>query len=169
MIGPFRLAWRYITYHKFKTIVLIACITLTTSLPCALAIMLSRFNHQIVARADSTPLVVGAKGSRLDLTLHALYFTAKGTEMIKYGETDNVRADRLAAAIPLHCEFSARKSPLVGTSLEYFEFRQLHLASGRQITRLGDCVLGANVARRLNKGPGDWISLRRPGAPQRQF
>ena len=32
-----RLAWRYISYHKFKSIVMIACITLTVFLPTALA------------------------------------------------------------------------------------------------------------------------------------
>ena len=43
---------------------------------------------------------------------------------------------------------------LVGTSLEYLGFRGLQLASGRAMAVLGECVVGAEVARSLDLGPG---------------
>jgi putative ABC transport system permease protein len=61
----------------------------------------------------------------------------------------------LAVPIPLYIRHKARGAPIVGTSYEYFRFRNLHVAQGTQVARLGDCVLGANVARRLGLRPGD--------------
>jgi putative ABC transport system permease protein len=43
----------------------------------------------------------------------------------------------------------------VGTSLEYFSFRDLGLAQGRMMGMLGECVIGANVAARESVGVGD--------------
>ena len=81
MSRVFSLAWRYVLHHRFKSLLMILCIVLTLLMPIALSILLSSFNRQIVARADATPLVVGAKGSRVDLTMHALYFPVSYTHL----------------------------------------------------------------------------------------
>ena len=49
----------------------------------------------------------------------------------------------------------ARGFPIVGTTLDYFAFRQLQIRHGTTLIRLGDCVLGAGVARKLGLEPGD--------------
>ncbi len=149
------LAWRYVMYHKFKSIVMVSCITLTTVLPIALGILLSKFNQQIVSRATSTPLVVGAKGSRLDLVMHALYFQTPPPGHIQMGEIQSV-GDR-GTAIPIHARIRAQKVPVVGTTLEYFNLRQLNVARGEGLIRLGDCVLGYQAAQRLGLNPGDTL------------
>ncbi|MEL6794230.1 MAG: ABC transporter permease, partial [Pseudomonadota bacterium] len=46
---------------------------------------------------------------------------------------------------------------IVGTSLDYFDFRGLEYASGRAFAVLGEAVLGAAAADRLGLGPGDAI------------
>ena len=61
----------------------------------------------------------------------------------------------VALAIPLHARFQARGYPVVGTNLDYFEFRGLDLAEGRLVGLLGECVIGAGVARKLGIGAGD--------------
>lgn len=149
------LAWRYVTYHKFKTLLMILCIVLTTLLPIALSILLGQFNRQIVSRAESTPLIAGALGSRLDLAMHALYFQTRAPGTITLGQQEVV--GDLGTAIPLHVRFTAQKIPVVGTSLDYFEFRGLTLSGGFGLTRLGDCVLGINVASQLKKKTGDVV------------
>ncbi len=45
--------------------------------------------------------------------------------------------------------------PIVGTTLDYFEFRDLSIDSGRALAVLGECVLGAGAANDLNIKPGD--------------
>ncbi|MHC5121340.1 MAG: ABC transporter permease family protein, partial [Planctomycetota bacterium] len=45
----------------------------------------------------------------------------------------------------------------VGTTLDYFDFRGLWIQTGRQLSRLGDCVVGAQLANRQGIKPGDTI------------
>ena len=161
MSSAFKLAWRYITYHKFSSLVLIACVVLTLFLPIAFSLMLDRFNEQIVSRAATTPAVIGAKGSRFDLTLDALYFQSDVDSEIPYQQVGQAMESGRALAIPLHLQFKARKLPVVGTSIEYFEFRDLQFQSGSLMTRLGDCVVGSKVAQKLNLSVGNQLKTDR--------
>ena len=74
MIDSIYIAWKYIRYNKIKSAVLVACITLISFLPVALELLLNESEKQLMLRAVSTPLVVGAKGSALDLVMNTLYF-----------------------------------------------------------------------------------------------
>ncbi len=68
------LAWRYLAYHRFKTVILVTVITLIVFVPVGLRVLVRQSERQLTARADATPLVVGAKGSPLELVLNSLYF-----------------------------------------------------------------------------------------------
>ena len=157
MNGTLSLAYKYVMFHKFKSLILIACIVLTAILPIAIKLMVWQFNQKIVARAESTPAVIGAKGSDLDLTLSTLYFKTGSVDPIPYAEVAKVRDGNLALAIPIHSMYTALKHPLVGTSLEYFDFRDLTPSSGVLFTTIGECVLGSKVAAALAVSPGDEI------------
>jgi putative ABC transport system permease protein len=54
--------------------------------------------------------------------------------------------------------FQAERAPIIGTSLEYFRHRGLDIADGQMLTRLGDCVIGARVAREKSLKAGDRIT-----------
>jgi putative transposase len=69
--------------------------------------------------------------------------------------SDRIAETDLALPIPMYVRFQARGNPIVGTTLDYFEFRGLQIAKGRQLAVLGDCVLGARVAKSLALKPGD--------------
>ena len=151
------LAWRYVTYHKLKTAILTICLTLTAVLPLSAHLLIAQYGDSLTARARATPLVVGAKGNRFDLVLKALYFGSAQVDTIRMAEVDAVRDSGLAAAVPLHLRFTARGYPIVGTTLDYFEFRGLRIARGTGLHRLGQAVLGAKVATALHIGPGDHL------------
>ena len=132
-----------------------ACITLITFLPVALEVLLNESEKQLMSRAVSTPLVIGAKGSALDLVMNTLYFDDEVPELITMQASNRVMDSELALPIPLYVRFQARGNPIVGTTLDYFDFRGLRIAQGRQLAVLGDCVLGARVAESLGLKPGD--------------
>jgi len=155
MSGTFRLARRYIGYHRVRTAILLACIALTIYLPVATRLGINQFQRRAIRRAQSTPLVIGAKGSRFGLVIHALHFRGDPPEAITMAEVDGVDESGLAEAIPLLARFQARGHTIAGTTARYYEFRQLSIARGGPLKRLGDCVLGARVARVLGLGPGD--------------
>lgn len=149
------LAWRHVVYYRGQTLLLVAAIALAGFLPIATELLLRRLQHDLRSRAAAPPLVVGKLGSRTDLMLHALYFTAKAPGRIPFGTIETVTADGYARAIPLAAVHTAKRVSLVGTSLDYFDYRRLRVSSGRLFGRLGECVLGASVARRLGLSPGD--------------
>ena len=151
------LAWRYLAYYLFKTAILVASVTLIVYLPIGLNVLVSQSARQLTRRAVATPLLVGAKGSPLELVLRSLYFESDVPAEMRYTEAERVHKSGLARAIPLHSRFRTRHSPIVGTTLEYFEFRQLEVGRGRFFGMLGECVLGAKAAQRAAAGPGDSV------------
>ena len=68
------LAWRYVAYHRVKAAILIASIALIVFLPVGLNVLVSQSADELTRRAAVTPLLVGAKGSPLELALNSLYF-----------------------------------------------------------------------------------------------
>jgi putative ABC transport system permease protein len=135
MIDSLYIAWRYVSFNKAKT----------------------ASERQLMSRAVTTPLVVGAKGSALDLVMNTLYFGDEVPELIAMEASGRVMETDLALPIPVYVRFRARGYAIVGTTLDYFEFRGLKVAEGRQIAVLGDCVVGANVAEKLNLKPGETL------------
>jgi len=157
MIDSFYLAWCYLSYNKMRTIILVACITIIAALPLALEILLNESERQLSLRAQSSPLLIGAKGSALDLVMNSLYFSDEIPEAITMEVVQQVMESDLAAPIPLYIRFKTRDFPIVGTSLDYFDFRQLNIAQGELFVTLGQCVIGAEVSHKLNLKPGDSI------------
>jgi putative ABC transport system permease protein len=149
------LALRYLRFNKTKTLILVFSVAVAVFLPLAVNLLVHDYQRDLLARAGTTPLVAGAPGSRLDLILHALYFRGKPAHDLTMGDVDSINASGLALGIPIIEKHTARGFPIVGTSLEYFDFRELRLASGAALTRLGDCVLGAAAAEKLKLKPGD--------------
>jgi len=151
------LAWRYVVYHRLKTAILVTSIMLIIYLPIGLNVVVKQSAEHLTARAAATPLLVGAKGSPLELALNSLYFSSEHPELIDYSEATLVQDSGLADAIPLYVRFRSRTHPIVGTSLDYFSFHGLNFAYGRPMAVLGECVVGANVAESLDVKPGDAV------------
>ncbi len=149
------MAWQYLRFHKVKTVVLIAALTLIIYLPLAVQILVRASEVQMLARSQATPLILGQKGSALDLVMNTLYFASKPPEPLSMSEANGVDETGFAYAIPIYNRYTARGFPIVGTTLDYMSFRQLEVASGRMIAVLGECVLGATVAAQLGLEPGD--------------
>ena len=157
MSGALFLGWRYLAHHRFKSGILIASITLMLFLPAATRLLVEDSAVALTARADVTPLILGARGSELELVLNTLYFHAESPVEIDNKTLIEAQSTGLAGFIPIHSRFHSQGAPIVGTSLDYFDFRGLNIADGRQMGLLGECVIGANVAARLGLGPGDSI------------
>ncbi len=157
MRDVFYLAGRYLAFNRWKTIVLVAAITVIAFLPLALELVLEKSAQRLRARAASTPLLLGAPGSELELALSALYFGTDAPPPIANKAIEEVIQSGLATAIPLHLEHRAGGYPVVGTSPDYLEFRRLAVASGRPFAISGEAVLGVEVANALSLTAGDHL------------
>ena len=151
------LALAYLRFHWMRSTVLVAVTALIIFVPFATQLLVSASEHRLTARADATPLLLGRRGSALDLTMNALYFSPERPQPLPMGEVEAIWDSGLATPIPLHTAFETQGARIIGTSLEYFGFRRLELDAGRMLAVLGEAVIGAGVARRLGKGVGDTL------------
>ncbi|WP_395739840.1 FtsX-like permease family protein [Prosthecobacter sp.] len=157
MRAAFHLAARYVLRHRIQSALLAGALGLVFALPLCLRVLIQHAQQELRARAASTPQIIGTRGSALDLMMTALYFKRENLLPLPMRALTEQRHNLGATAIPLHVRYQAQGAPIVGTELEYFPFRGLHLASGKQLSRLGDCVVGATLARRRGLQPGGHV------------
>lgn len=151
------LAWRYLRHTPVRSLLVSGAVALTLLLPITVQVLVDEYGRGLVQRAQDTPLVAGAPGSRYDLVLSSLYFSGRTPDVTSMAEVERIAAEDLSLTIPLLARATAAGAPLVGASHDYFEFRELRAASGSLPLRLGDTVLGSALARRLGLGPGDHL------------
>jgi len=84
------MAWRYVRFHWGKTVLLVSAISLVLFLPAALYVVVEQGARTLTARAESTALLIGAKGSAVDLTLSALYFRTPNLSPCEFREVRRV-------------------------------------------------------------------------------
>ena len=107
-----------------------------------------------------------SRQSQLDLTMAALYFSRRTPRSRdRWREVEAIWDSGLAVPIPLHLAFATNGFRIVGTTLDYFDFRDLTIAEGRGLAVLGDAVIGAEVARDL----GMASATRSSPSPQNLF
>ncbi len=146
---------RHLKKHKFKTALLIASLALVLFLPFALRLSLQFLELQLQGRAASTPLLVGAAGSELELAFSGLYFSSPELPLTRFGAIDQTRRSSSATIIPALSCFQAQGHPIVGTTLRYLEQRSISLKDGRPFAFLGECLLGSDVAADTGLTVGD--------------
>ena len=98
MKQSFYLAYRYLAYHKIRTSVLIVAIAIVIFLPIGLQKLIVESELRMKSRAETTPLIVGAKGSSTDLVINTLYFQQEKIENISMKIVDELR-ERLISVI----------------------------------------------------------------------
>ncbi len=148
---------RYLLEHRARAVILITAIALNIFLPLAISLVVVKAESYLRARSASTPLLLGAVGSPLELVFNGLYFSEPDVATFPLSTARATAADGLATTIPLYARYEARGHTIVGTTVEYFGFRDLRFRNGRSFGRVGDCVLGASVANALDLAAGDSI------------
>jgi putative ABC transport system permease protein len=138
-----------------RSAVLVLGLTVALFLPVVTWLAGEAVEQRLMSRARATPVLLGHKGNEFDLVMNALYFRGQVRDPIPMAARDEVAARRYGTAVPLYIAYSAGGAPLVGTSLSYFEQRELTLSSGRMPAILGEAVAGAAVAEAYALAPGD--------------
>ncbi len=142
--------------HSWKRSALLAIVLgVSLGLPVALTTLLAQASSDMRARASVAPLLLGARGSEADLVFGALFFAAQPARGLAMRDLARVESESLATAVPIAVGATARKTPVVGTTIDYFA-ATARPAHGRMFATIGECVVGANAARALGGvKPGD--------------
>jgi putative ABC transport system permease protein len=164
MNDVFFLAARYLRHHWRKSLILTGSIALILFLPAGLYVLVQAGATAMTSRADATPILVGSRGSAVDLTLSALYFRAPSVDPLEYRRVTGLQEEGLGTVVPLHLGFESRGHRIVGTTTDYLLFRGLAIEAGRRFAVLGECVVGSEVARSLGVAPGGHVISTPAGA-----
>ena len=151
----FYLAVQHLKSSPRRTLVLASGLAIALFLPWFSWNATSVVEAGLLSRAQDSPILVGRKGDRFDLTMAALYFQGHVRDPVPYGERHTM--DGRGTLLPLHVSHSADGSPLVGTDVAYFEHRGTPLIEGRTFALLGEVVAGAAVAESFGLQTGDHI------------
>jgi putative ABC transport system permease protein len=151
-----RLAWRYLWSSPLTS----ALNLLLLTLGLAAVTFVLRAGSQVESglRRDlaGIDLVVGAKGSPMQLMLAGVFHLDSPTGNIPLATLALLKRQPLVAqAVPLSLGDSFRGYRIVGTTPDYVDLYEGHLGQGALWTRPMQAVLGAEVARLSGLRPGD--------------
>ena len=118
-----------------------------------------QFEERMQRDARGIDLVVGAKGSPLQIILSAIYHLDVPTGNIAYKQAQEIARHRtVKQAIPLALGDSYRGFRIVGTTQDYVTHYGATISAGRLWQKPLEAVLGAEVAARTGHGLGATFS-----------
>lgn len=153
------LVWNYLKFKPVST----ALNVFMLALGIAVITLLLLFNNQMQAKIGENTkgidLVVGAKGSPLQLILCNIFHVDFPTGNIKLAEAERIaRNGLIKKAIPLALGDSYTRFRIIGTSKDYVELYHLKLDAGAWWNAPLEATVGANVASLLKLKVGDHFS-----------
>jgi len=164
-----RIAWTYLWHRKLTTVLTMLSVALGVALITAVLTLRDETRKRFEEEGQTFDIVVGAKGSALQLVLCAVYFMDRPPGNIALDVYEAIREEEFVhAAFPIGIGDSFQGFPIVGTTSEYLEHtrldvrteeraRVLAFAEGRNFEAPMEIVLGAHVARTTGVILGDQV------------
>lgn len=160
----FKITYYYLLRNKLIALLILSALTITFYFPILSNTLSSVLYEQMMVRAKETPLIVTAKGSRFLSVLNTIYFRTETLEPIPYSTYESLSRKKNILVIPIYNEFTAKVAttgdefesiPVVSTSHEYFDFRDLEVVEGDPFLFPGEIVIGHKLAKNSGIQIGD--------------
>ena len=152
----FKLSWKYLIAKPLNTGLNILLLALGLSVITVLILMQYQFENKLSKGAEGIDLVVGAKGSPLQLVLSSVYHIDFPTGNIPIEEARGLTKNRLVKnAIPMGLGDNYQGFRIVGTNHDYLELYNAEFREGRAWERPFEVVLGSEVATKLELNIND--------------
>ncbi|MEM1120620.1 MAG: FtsX-like permease family protein [Bacteroidota bacterium] len=151
-----KIAWKNITYKPLNTALCISLLTFGVGIITLLLLMEHQLEQKFKRDLKGTDLVVGAKGSPLQLVLSAIYHLDAPTGNIPLIEAKKVMDNPMVKeAIPLAYGDSYQGYRILGTTEAYIDKYETAIQTGRVFSQNMEATLGADVAQRTGLKIGD--------------
>ena len=155
----FKLTWKNILARPLSTLLSLILIMLGVGLITFVLHVKQDFENQMDKNIKGIDMVVGAKGSPLQLILSAVFHIDAPTGNIKLAEAEKLRKNRFVKwAIPLSYGDSYNGYRIVGTDTAYSQLYNARLKTGNLRKSEFEVNLGAKVAENLKLKVGDQFS-----------
>lgn len=151
-----KLSWNYLKDKPLNTLLNILLMSLGIAIILVLILLSTQLEENLGKNKRGIDLVVGAKGSPLQLILANVYHIDFPTGNIKLDEAKSLTRNRLVkSTIPLALGDSYQSYRIAGTNHDYVNLYEGEVAEGELWSYNLDVVLGSNVAKGLGMKVGD--------------
>lgn len=157
-MNTLQLVWKNISQQWASTFLSILLTAFGVAILTSLYITSDSFEKQLDSNSKQVDLVVGAKGSPLQLILSTLYHIDNPTGNIKLNEAQTLQSNPfIDKAVPISLGDNFRGHRIVGTDTSFVGLYELKLESGRLWETDFEVVIGSETAKKNNLELGDQI------------
>lgn len=150
------LAWKNVLYRPLNALLSWLLLTAGVGIIAVVLILKTQFQQQIDANLAGVDMVLGAKGSPMQLILSAVYQVDSPTGNINYSEARRwMKHPFVEQAIPLSYGDAVKGYRIVGTTPEYLDKFNGKFQDGAVFSADFEVVVGAFAAKKLNLKTGD--------------
>jgi putative ABC transport system permease protein len=146
-MNQWKAAWKSIRYRSLHNGLSIILLAFSTGLVLLLVHSQQKFEDSFQSNIKGVDMVVGAKGSPLQIILSAVYHIDPPTGNIPLLEYQKLKKHPLVeAAVPLSYGDNFASWRIVGTDSNYANWYKMELSEGANFMKTREVVLGAAVA-----------------------
>ena len=146
-----KIAWKNAWFKPLNTVLSIVLLTASVAIISLLILLQKQFEKQFSSNIDGVDLVIGAKGSPMQLILSSVYQMDAPTGNINYSQAQVwMNHPFVKTAIPLAFGDNYRGFKIVGTTESYLKKYEARISSGAIFNKKFEVVLGSDVARKMN-------------------
>ncbi len=155
----FTLSWKYLSFRPLSTGLNAILLAFGLAIITVLLLVQHQFEQKMTRDAAGIDLVVGAKGSPLQLILSSVYHIDFPTGNIKMEEAQRISRSRLVKqVIPLAMGDNVQGLRILGTNHDYLDLYAVKFAAGKAWEKPFEVTLGAESAKILGLKLGDSFS-----------
>ena len=153
------LSWKYLSFRPLSTGLNAILLAFGLAIITVLLLVQHQFEQKMTRDAAGIDLVVGAKGSPLQLILSSVYHIDFPTGNIKMEEAQRISRSRLVKQIiPLAMGDNVQGLRILGTNHDYLDLYGVKFAAGKAWEKPFEVILGAESAQILGLKLGDSFS-----------
>ena len=150
------IAWKNIHAERVKKMLNIILLASGIAVINIILLVDHQVKEKLEANAGKVDMVIGAKGSPLQLILSGIYHVDFPTGNINLNEVKPLlKHPYVKESVPIAMGDSYNGVRIVGTNQDFFSFYDLKMAKGISWKREFEAVAGANAARVLNIKQGN--------------
>lgn len=150
-----KIAIKNLLHKSLSSLLCWVLLSVSVGIISLLLILQSQFENQFTKNIEGVDMVIGAKGSPLQLILSAVYHVDAPTGNIKYAEAQQwMQHPFVGKAIPLAYGDSYRGYSIVGTNKDYLDKYKASLETGKMFEKDFEVVIGSALAHKLQLKTG---------------
>ena len=151
-----KISYKNIKTKPLQTFLTVLILSLSIGLLLGVKQLNKVFESQLAQSLNGVDMVVGAKGSPLQLVLSAVLHIDNPTGNISYKEAKKLAKNRyIKDAVPISIGDNYKGYKLVGTTTDFIDLHKTKLEKGALFKNSFEIVIGSAVANNLNLKIGD--------------